>query len=162
MRITWESRPSSSRSQTLPSDTCSTYFPLVFFFATAAAAGMPAIYRTSFSQLLQSAAAFIWRRSEFIGKPPPRLKHQILFLLFLLLQQPLNSGSTYQVWNHRRGTTALRDLYASHFVRSAGITANSPKLNLITARVFNSCRLNPRRIPRSLFADWREAATAIS
>lgn len=82
-------------------------------------------YRTAFSQLLQSAAAFIWRRSEFICRLPPRLKHQIVFLfVFLLLlfhQQPLNSGSTYQLWDRHRGTTALRDLSSSHFVRSAGI-----------------------------------------
>lgn len=98
-------------------------FPFGLLSATAAAAGMPAIYRTAFSQLLQSAAAFIWRRWEFICKLPPRLKHQILFVLLLLLQQPLNSGSTYQLWNRHRGTTAVRDLSSSHFVRSAGILA---------------------------------------
>lgn len=98
-------------------------FPFGLFFSTAATAGMAAIYHTSFNQLLQSAAAFMWRLSEFIGTPPPRLKHQILFLR----QQPLNSDSTYQLWNHHRGTTALGDLHTSQLISSAGITVKSPK-----------------------------------
>lgn len=84
-----------------------------------ATAGMRALRRTSFSQLVQSAAAFIWRRSEFIYKLPPWLKYQTFLLLQSSTLVPLTNCG-----NIKSGTTALSNPSSEQFVKSAGISAS--------------------------------------